>query len=169
MASRSARELEFIERVGMLFESSGSTRIAGRVVGWLLICDPAEQTQTELVGRLGVSKASISTEIAKLEQLGVVERVARPGDRRTYFAITRDAWPDLMARRLRAIDQFIATADEGLALLVDAAPARRARLVAMQRTHKYFAKAITQALTELRREIEPSTPARSSARRSKRT
>jgi DNA-binding transcriptional regulator GbsR (MarR family) len=153
VASKSARELEFIERVGMLFESSGSTRIAGRVVGWLLICDPPEQTQSELVERLGVSKASISTEIGKLEQLGVLERVARPGDRRTYFTITVDAWPDLLARRLRAMEHAIATAEEGLSLLADAPASRRARLQAMQRAHKHMAKATSQALAELRREI----------------
>jgi DNA-binding transcriptional regulator GbsR (MarR family) len=153
VASKSARELEFIERVGMLFESSGSTRIAGRIVGWLLICDPPEQTQAELVERLAVSKASISTEIGKLEHLGVVERVARPGDRRTFFSLTVDAWPDLLARRLRAMEHAIATAEEGLALLADAPASRRARLVAMQRAHKHMAKATRQALTELRREI----------------
>jgi DNA-binding transcriptional regulator GbsR (MarR family) len=153
VASKSERELEFIERVGMLFESSGSTRIAGRVVGWLLICDPPEQSQTDLVERLGASKASISTEIGKLEQRGVIERVARPGDRRTYFTITVDAWPDLLAQRVRAMEHAIATAEEGLALLADAPSSRRARLLAMQRAHKHMAKATTRALAELRREI----------------
>lgn len=146
----------------MLFESSGSSRIAGRVIGWLLICDPPEQTQSELVERLGVSKASISTELGKLEQMGVVERVARPGDRWTYFTITVNAWPDLMAKRLRGLEQSIAVADEGLALLADAPASRRARLVAMQRVHKQLAKAMTQALAELRREIEQSNQPRRS-------
>lgn len=147
-------ELELCEAFGRLFESTGNTRIAGRVAGWLLICDPPEQTAARLVEVLGVSKASISTELRWLEQLGVVERVTVPGDRRSYWRIGVHAWPELMERRLRMIDRFVELAEQGLALLAHETSARRTRLAEMRRAYVQLGRSMQTVLAELRREAE---------------
>jgi DNA-binding transcriptional regulator GbsR (MarR family) len=150
-------ELELCEAFGRLFEGTGNTRIAGRLVGWLLLCDPPEQTPAQLVEVLGISKASASTELRWLEQLGVIERTTLPGDRRSYWRIAVQAWPELMERRLRTIDRFVELADQGLTLLAHETSARRTRLVGMRRAHAQLQRALQTALIELRREAEPAT------------
>jgi DNA-binding transcriptional regulator GbsR (MarR family) len=157
-------ELEYCEAFGRLFETTGATRIAGRLVGWLLICDPSEQTQAELVELLGVSKASVSTELRALEQLGLVERTTLPGDRRSYYRITVDAWPELMARRLRMIDRFVDLADRGLALLEHETSARRTRLAGLRHAYGHLQRAMLTALDELRGEAEASPKIRAHPR-----
>ena len=51
----------FIEEVGLLFEQTGLPRMAGRILGWLLIANPPHQTTSHLTEALLASKASIST------------------------------------------------------------------------------------------------------------
>jgi hypothetical protein len=87
----------------------------------------------------------------------VVERTTLPGDRRSFYRITVTAWPELLARRLRAIDRFVELADQGLVLLEHEAPARRTRLVVMRRAHVQLQRALQTALAELRREAEIPT------------
>lgn len=150
-------ELELCEAFGRLFEGTGSTRIAGRLVGWLLICDPPEQTPAQLVEVLGISKASVSTELRSLEQLGVIERTTLPGDRRSYWRTAAYAWPELMERRLRTIERFVELADHGLVLLEHETSARRTRLAGLRHAYGRLQHALQTTLTELRREAEPVT------------
>jgi len=142
--------LELCEAFGRLFEDSGSTRIAGRIVGWLMLCDPPEQTQADLVAALGASKGSVSTELRLLEHRGTVERTSLPGDRRNFYRIAIEAWPELVARQLRVLDEFVALADAGLSLLDAAPPARRARLVALRDTYVHLRAAFRGALERVR-------------------
>ena len=55
---------------------------------------------------LGVSKASISTDARRLEQLGIVVRTSRPGDRRDYYAIAPNALKQSLEIRMRAMRKF---------------------------------------------------------------
>ena len=43
------------------FEQIGYPRMAGPILGWLLICDPPVQSTGELADVLGASKESLST------------------------------------------------------------------------------------------------------------
>lgn len=164
-------ELELCEAFGRLFEITGGTRIAGRLAGWLLICDPPEQTPAQLVEVLGISKASVSTELRKLEQLGVIERTTLPGDRRSYWRVAVHAWPELMARRLRMIDRFVELADQGLTLLEQEPSARRMRLAGLRHAYAQLQHALQATLIELRRAAEPTPKpgARPRARKTKKT
>ncbi|MCB9748828.1 MAG: MarR family transcriptional regulator [Myxococcales bacterium] len=150
MTSPSAPELEYIERFARLFEDSGSSRIMGRIFAWLMICEPPEQSQPELAARLGVSKASVSTEVRALMSRGLVERTTRPGDRRSYYQIPAGGWAALLERRLRVFEEFREVAREGLGLLADAPARRRARLTEMRRVYAHMERALRAALVELR-------------------
>jgi DNA-binding transcriptional regulator GbsR (MarR family) len=54
----SDHEQEFVEACGLYFESAGLTRIAGKVIEWLLICDPPHRLQSDLVAALQASKSA---------------------------------------------------------------------------------------------------------------
>ena len=76
---------QYAEEFGLAFEQFGITRMAGRILGWLLVCEPPHQSPQDLQDALQASKGSISTNIRMLERLNFVERISLPGDRRTYF------------------------------------------------------------------------------------
>ena len=90
-----AAEERFIEAMGLAHEEDRLPRIAGRLVG-LLILSPEPLRFDRLAERLRVSRASISTNTRLLENMGVIQRVTRPGDRRDYFRINEE--PGLLLR-----------------------------------------------------------------------
>ncbi|RME24268.1 MAG: MarR family transcriptional regulator [Deltaproteobacteria bacterium] len=90
------RERQFIEEVGLWTESVGLPRMAGRVYGRLLICDPPEQSSAQLAEYLGASRASISTSTRLLLQLGMAEKVPVPGSRASYFAVRPESFGRLL-------------------------------------------------------------------------
>jgi DNA-binding transcriptional regulator GbsR (MarR family) len=113
-------EQYFVERAGVVIEHLGMPRMAGRVLGWLLICDPPQQSPGELAAALQASKASISTTIRYLVQIGLVERVVFPGKRRDYFRMREEAWSRTTEERFDMVTAMRELAEEGLALRADA-------------------------------------------------
>lgn len=105
---------EFVERVGRWWETIG-TRSAGRVLGWLMICDPPHRSAAELAVELQLSAGSVSTQTSSLERIGFVERVTFAGDRATYYQLRPNVWFDLMMTeqvRLQEMRDLAAAASE---------------------------------------------------------
>lgn len=50
----------FVEEMGQYLASYGMTPMAGRMWGWLLICEPPEQTAAEIAEALQASRGAIS-------------------------------------------------------------------------------------------------------------
>lgn len=88
---------QIVENMGLLTEAEGMSRIMGRIFGYLLLSEDSRSLD-QLAAALGVSKASISTDARRLEHLGFLVRVSRPGDRRDYYEIA----PDFVVRSMRA-------------------------------------------------------------------
>ena len=71
------RQAGFVEEMGMYLSSVGMTPIAGRLLAWLLICDPEQQTAADLAHDLHASRGAISGAIRQLESAGFVRRTRR--------------------------------------------------------------------------------------------
>ncbi|TDD20546.1 GbsR/MarR family transcriptional regulator [Nonomuraea diastatica] len=83
-----AKERDFVERYALFFASTtGVSRTAGRLHGWLQVCDPPHQSLTQLADVVELSKASVSPMIRQLEQLQFVERAPIPGTREHYYQL----------------------------------------------------------------------------------
>jgi DNA-binding transcriptional regulator GbsR (MarR family) len=107
----------YVEEFGLLFEGFGVPRMVGRVLGALLLADPPEMSAEELAGALKASRGSISTATRVLVQIGLIEKVSRPGERRSYFRNKPGAWHELTRRRLAQMSVFKEMAERGLAVL----------------------------------------------------
>ena len=112
--------------------------MAGRVLGWLLICDDDRQSFQQIVEVLQASKGSISTMTRLLIQLGLIDRVTLPGDRRDYFQLCPDAWTRFLRQRVQAIGRFRELAERGLPMLRRETPRRRARLQGMYDLYSWW-------------------------------
>jgi DNA-binding MarR family transcriptional regulator len=120
-------ERQFAEEMAVQFERFGVPRGAGRLLGWLLICEPARQSTADLVVALGVSKASISSAVRLLESSGLLTRAVVPGDRSDYYEVRPDAF-EAAHGQLGTFQIFAALMEKGLAAIADAAGPRAARL-----------------------------------------
>ncbi|MDX2239752.1 MAG: MarR family transcriptional regulator [Leptolyngbyaceae cyanobacterium bins.302] len=151
----------FVEDVGLLFETVGFPRMAGRVFGWLLLSNPPHQSPGELAEVLQASKGSISTMTRLLEQLGLIERVSLPGQRRDYFRIKLNAWSELSKRRMDQITAFRKLAERGLTLLAEETPELTQRLREMYDIHAFFEAEIPLMLDRWERYRATQTPSNS--------
>src|SRR4029453_13916436 len=97
-------ESAFVEEMGQALASYGMTPMAGRMWGWLLICEPAEQTAGHPAEALQASRGAISGTARMLATAGMIRRTKRGGDRREFFS----APPETFDRFLRSADPFYA-------------------------------------------------------------
>jgi DNA-binding transcriptional regulator GbsR (MarR family) len=144
--------LQFIEDVGLLLERSGHPRMAGRILGWLLICEPPHQSIDELAEVLDASKASISTMTRLLIQMGLLERVGLPGERRDYFRIKPGAWSELMREMMEEIVMARQLAERGLALLNGKPAELKQRLKEARAMYAFFEEEYPALLERWERE-----------------
>lgn len=60
---RSEQERRFCDELDLFWDATGGSRMAGRVLGALLLADPPQMSSAELVAFLGVSAGSVSTAV----------------------------------------------------------------------------------------------------------
>lgn len=114
---------EFVEQMGLILQAEGLPRIAGRIMG-LMVMHGGPFGFNELAERLSVSRASISTNTRLLEDLEVIERTTTPGDRQDYFRLSRQPYARLLrgvVRRMRRAREVVG--DTQMALPEDMAGA----------------------------------------------
>lgn len=118
---------QFTEDIALWFEQSGVPRMAGRVLGWLLVCDPPHQSADQIAEALGASRGSISTVTRLLANSTLVERVAIPGDRKIYHRAIAD-WSGMIEVQQRRIVALREILERGIAALDDEPEDRAERL-----------------------------------------
>ncbi len=121
-------EAEFVEEMGRFLASLGMTPMAGRMWGWLLICDPPEQTASDIAEALHASRGAISGTARLLSTSGLVRRTTRAGDRREYFSAPPEALDSMLSSAAAIYRQMRQIAERGLAATANRPPAARARL-----------------------------------------
>ena len=118
----------FVEEVGVMLElEAGAPRMVGRVLGWLLVCEPPGQSAAELAEQLQASRGSISTATRVLLRMGLLERLRLRGERFDRFQARPAAWDEVLWRQ----EQFSLprrVMKLGLEALADEPAERRARL-----------------------------------------
>ncbi|MFN3554535.1 MAG: GbsR/MarR family transcriptional regulator [Bacteroidales bacterium] len=107
----------FIEESGLLFEAIGMTRMAGRILGYLMVTDKEMVSFDELTQVLQASKSSISTNVKSCIIVGFVKPVTTPGDRKTYYMLSPDiSWVDLFEKRTQQLVLFSNLLRKGMQL-----------------------------------------------------
>jgi DNA-binding MarR family transcriptional regulator len=157
--------LSWVERVANFWaEEYGLPLITGRVLGCLMICQPAEQSATEIADAIGASRASLTTNMQLLVIGGLVHRRTRPGKRTTYYSVNEDTWRRAVERKLASLADFRDIAADGLDLVgVDSERAGRIR--AAHGTFDWLGKLFAaggsaRGLPETGRPREPERPLR---------
>jgi DNA-binding transcriptional regulator GbsR (MarR family) len=121
-------ESEFVEEMGQFLASLGMTPMAGRMWGWLLICEPPEQTAAEIAEALHASRGAISGTARLLANAGLVRRATRRGDRREYFSAPAEALDAMLMSAASLYRQMRQIAERGLAAIADRPADSKTRL-----------------------------------------
>ena len=118
---------QFIDATGKLWSKSyGMPPMTGRVLAYLLVCDPPEQTAAQIGEALDASKGSISGATNMLVSFGLADRFRLRGERADRFRIRPDAWDQQVADQ--GAGEARALIGLGLEALAAEPAGRRARL-----------------------------------------
>lgn len=122
-------ELAYVDKVGRLFSRQyGVPPMTGRVAGWLLICEPPQQTAAEIATALGASRSAVGAAVSMLEMWKLLLRSRPAGERADRVRIDPAFGMRSLEEQTDHAD-LAALAREGLELLAGASPSRRGRLV----------------------------------------
>ncbi len=141
-------EITFADHAGRLYARRyGMAPMVGRLLGYLMVCWPREQSISELAEALLASRSAIAGAVSTLDTLGLVRRSRAAGermDRVTIDRTSRRAW-GFEVSEYREQGEL---AREGLEVRADAPPERRAVLLELAA----FADFLVERLPKLEQE-----------------
>ncbi|HTW20621.1 MAG TPA: MarR family transcriptional regulator [Mycobacteriales bacterium] len=141
-------ELTFADHAGRFYARRyGMAPMVGRLLGYLLICEPREQSIAELADALLASRSAIAGAVNSLETLRLIRRSRAAGERMDRVSIDLNS-PHSMGFDVSEYEGLAELAREGLTVLADAPAERRAALVEMA----VFADWLTARLPEWERD-----------------
>jgi DNA-binding transcriptional regulator GbsR (MarR family) len=142
------RQLIFADHVGRFYSGQyGFPPMVGRLLGYLFVCDPPQQTIDELGEALLASRSAITGAVKVLESYRMARRTRAAGERADRVSLNPDS------QQPQNFDSAIHTKHaalfrEGLALLADAPPERRAPLEEMAALAEFLAERLPALMDE---------------------
>jgi DNA-binding transcriptional regulator GbsR (MarR family) len=143
-------ELTFADHAGRLYARRyGFPPMVGRLIGYLAVCDPPDQTINELADALLASRSAIAGAVKTIEAMGLVSRTRAAGERMDRV------WIDLSSQQAMGMDiteyeEMRDLAREGLEVLRDEPMERRALVLEMSA----FADFVLEQVPRMRQEWE---------------
>jgi DNA-binding transcriptional regulator GbsR (MarR family) len=141
-------EITFADHMGRFYARRFSfPPMVGRLIGYLAVCDPPDPTIAELAEALLASRSAITGAVKTLETIHVVQRSRVAGERMDRVRITAQ---QSMQMDVSEYEEMLELAREGLEVLSDASPERRAALLEMAA----FAEFLVEQMPKLKQEWE---------------
>lgn len=122
-------EITFADHAGRFYARRfGMPPMVGRLIGYLAVCDPREQSIAELAEALLASRSAIANAVSYLENLGLIRRSRAAGERMDRVRADMSS-SHAMGFDVSEQQEAAELAREGLHLLADAPAERRALLL----------------------------------------
>jgi hypothetical protein len=143
-------ELTFADHMGRFFARRYAfPPMVGRLLGYLAVCDPPEQSIGELADALLASRSAITGAVKTLETMQAISRTRAAGERMDRVRIDLSS-PQSMGLDITEYEEVGELAREGLEVVRDAPAARRAVLVEMSA----FADFLLEQIPRMQQEWE---------------
>ncbi|HSW91109.1 MAG TPA: helix-turn-helix domain-containing protein [Candidatus Saccharimonadales bacterium] len=140
--------LTYADHMGRsLAQRYGYPPVTGRVIGYLSVCEPAEQSINDISEALLSSRSAINNALKMLEAQKLIIRTRPAGTRADLVSLS----PVIQENAGFEPDEYLETARlarEGLALLEDAPPERRQPLEAAASLGDFLAERLPQLYEE---------------------
>src|SRR4051812_46664335 len=102
--------------------------MVGRLIGYLAVCDPPEQSIGELADALLASRSAIANAVKVLETMRLIRRTRVAGERMDRVRLDPTS-PQAMGLDTTEYEEMKELVNEGLEVVRDAPAERRARLL----------------------------------------
>ncbi|WP_238373296.1 GbsR/MarR family transcriptional regulator [Heliomarina baculiformis] len=144
-----AARADFIEKIGVIAQTEGLPRIAGRILAMLLY-DGERVSFRQLADALQVSRGSISSSVRILESQQLIKRVAKPGDRQDYFQVVDNAFANMVEASASRARRAAADIEESLKVIPASEMGPRARVADYAAYYSAMAEGLDTAAKALR-------------------
>jgi len=139
--------LIYADRMGRYnAQRHGLPPVMGRVIGYLSVCEPMEQTINDIADALLTSRSAVNSTLKLLEAQKLVKRTRPAGSRADLISLS----PISMEAGFDPSEyqELAAIAREGLELLKDASPERRESLEATASLGDFLSERLPQLYRE---------------------
>lgn len=124
-------EITFADHMGRFYARRyGFPPMVGRLLGYLAVCDPPEQSIGELADALLASRSAIAGAVKVLEATHAIRRSRAAGERMDRVRIDLDS-PQALGMDISEYEELRELAQEGLQVVRDAPIERQAVLLGM--------------------------------------
>jgi DNA-binding MarR family transcriptional regulator len=138
---------EAAERAAAMLTAAGMPRMSARVMMALVGSPDEGYSAADLAERLGVSAAAVSGAVRYLQQIHIIHRISRAGDRRDRYELIDDGWHAVLTANaplyIMLADLIDAVADEN-----PGAPLSIERARDMSAFFRFFAQRMPAFLDE---------------------
>ena len=141
-------ETAFTDSVASFYAREyGFPPVAGRLLGYLLICQPAKRTIADLSEELQASRTAITAAVTLLERYHAVRRTRSAGQRSDHVGLDPRAL-DPTGFAAESYRTQAALAREALDLLTDGESSRRAMIAEAAEFYEFLAERMPALLTD---------------------
>jgi DNA-binding MarR family transcriptional regulator len=148
---------EAAERAAAMLTAAGMPRMSARVMMALVGSPDEGYSAADLAERLGVSAAAVSGAVRYLQQIHIIHRISRAGDRRDRYELIDDGWHAVLTANaplyIMLADLIDAVADEN-----PGAPLSTERARDMSAFFRFFAQRMPAFLDEWDAERRRAAP-----------
>jgi len=132
-------EREFIDGVAAYYQMNDGMPLArGRLIGWLVICDPPTQSARSLSAKVGCDESDVDYILGLLVPSGVLQRSEAPDPDDFLVKMDDTAWPERVKAVFANIPVFHEILQQGCEALAEAPAERRRRIESMERLFGYL-------------------------------
>jgi DNA-binding MarR family transcriptional regulator len=140
--------LVFSDHVGRFYaERYGFSPVAGRLIGYLYVCEPAQNSINDIADALLTSRSAINNAVKMLEIQKLIHRSRPAGTRADLISLNPLGWEN-MGFDPTEYKQMASLACEGLELLGNASPERRQALEVVVSLNEFLAERLPQLYEE---------------------
>ena len=141
------RAVEPAEQAAAMMTAAGMPRMPARVMMALVAAPAGGETAAALGERLGVSAAAVSGAVRYLQQLHLIQRRSRPGDRRDRYELVHDTFYASVASNVPVYGRLAEFIDQIAAEHHDD-PDARARALELAGFFRFMAERMPQLIDE---------------------
>lgn len=140
--------LIFCDHLGRFYaERYGFPPVAGRLIGYLYVCEPAQQSINEIADTLLSSRSAINNAVKMLETQKLINR-SRPAGTRADLISLNPLGRENLGFDPSEYQQMASLAREGIELLSNASPERRQALEVVVSLNDFMADRLPRLYEE---------------------
>jgi DNA-binding transcriptional regulator GbsR (MarR family) len=144
----SVASADYIKQFMAFGAAFGLPPSVAKVLGYLLICEPARQTAEQVQTALNLSVGAVSAALTMLSQGTLANRIKIPGDRHIYYELEPLGWQRAFEKRMATLEYGQQIAEAGLVLNKD-----NPRLIAMRDMYAYFTAEFAHMFKQLKNDL----------------